>query len=150
MFLDLDKHNQDKTAIKDDSGYELSYRDVCDTVRAFEELALPRCVVFCMCESCAGSLVGYLAFENNKQVPLLLSAKLDSGLRTNLDEVYQPSYYWAPERMSDELGGEKIYSAYGYALVKTAHEPYPLNDLQHQWLSSFDSQSYSTLSLFHM
>ena len=77
MFLDLDKHNQDKTAIKDDSGYELSYRDVCDTVRAFEELALPRCVVFCMCESCAGSLVGYLAFENNKQVPLLLSAKLD-------------------------------------------------------------------------
>ncbi len=128
MFLDLDKHNQDKTAIKDDSGYELSYRDVCDTVRAFEELALPRCVVFCMCESCAGSLVGYLAFENNKQVPLLLSAKLDSGLRTNLDEVYQPSYYWAPERMSDELGGEKIYSAYGYALVKTAHKPYELND----------------------
>ena len=51
VFLDLDKHNQDKTAIKDDSGYELSYRDVCDTVRAFEELSLPRCVVFCLCES---------------------------------------------------------------------------------------------------
>ena len=30
--------------------------------------------------------------------------------------------------MSDELGGEKIYSAYGYALVKTAHKPYELND----------------------
>ncbi len=128
MFLDLDKHNQNKTAIKDDSGYELSYRDVCDTVRAFEQLSLPRCVVFCMCESCAGSLIGYLAFENNKQVPLLLSAKLDGELRSRLESIYQPSYYWAPEQMTEELGGEKVYSAYGYALTKTAHEPYELND----------------------
>ena len=128
MFLDLDKHNQNKTAIKDDSGYELSYRDVCDTVRAFEQLSLPRCVVFCMCESCAGSLIGYLAFENNKQVPLLLSAKLDGELRSRLESIYQPSYYWAPEQMTEELGGEKVYSAYGYALIKTSYEPYELND----------------------
>ena len=128
MFLNLDKHNQNKTAIKDDSGYELSYSDVCDTVRAFEQLSLPRCVVFCMCESCAGSLVGYLAFENNKQVPLLLSAKLDGELRSRLESIYQPSYYWAPEQMADELGGEKVYSAYGYALIKTSYEPYELND----------------------
>ena len=128
MFLNLDKHDRDKTAIKDDSGYTLSYGEVCDTIRAFGELKLPRCVVFCLCESCAGSLAGYLALENNGQVPLLLSASLDGGLRGNLDDIYQPSYYWAPERKAGELEGEKIYSAYGYALIKTAHEPYPVNE----------------------
>ena len=105
MFLNLDKHKQDKLAVKDDSGYTLTYKDVCDTVGAFLGLGLERCVVFCLCESCAGSLVGYLAFENNKQVPLLLSASLDSGLRDNLESIYQPSYYWAPERKAEELGG---------------------------------------------
>ena len=128
MFLNLDKHKQDKLAIKDDSGYSLTYKDVCDTVGAFHDLGLERCVVFCLCESCAGSLVGYLAFENNKQVPLLLSASLDSGLRDNLESIYQPSYYWAPERKAEELGGEVIYSAYGYVLIKTGYEPYELNE----------------------
>ena len=83
MFLNLDLHNQNKTAVKDDSGYSLTYADVCKTVEEFAALRLPRCVVFCLCSSCAGSLVGYLAFENNKQVPLLLSAGLDEGLRNN-------------------------------------------------------------------
>lgn len=140
MFLNLDKHNQNKIAIKDDSGYSLTYRDVCDTIAAFEALELPRCVVFCLCESCAGSLAGYLAFENNRQVPLLLSAKLDSELRSRLESIYQPSYYWAPEHMSDEPGGTKIYSAYGYALIKTSYEPYPV----HEQLSMLLTTSGST------
>lgn len=128
MFLKLDQHKQDKIAIKDDSGYELTYGDVVSTINAFSELNLPRSVVFCLCESCAGSLVGYLAFENNKQVPLLLSASLDEGLRSNLDSMYTPSYYWVPERKEAEIGGEKLYSAYGYVLLKTAYEPYPVNE----------------------
>ena len=31
---------------------------------SFEKMKLPRCIVFCLCENCAGSLIGYLAFEN--------------------------------------------------------------------------------------
>ena len=31
MFLNLDKHNQTKIAIKDDSGYSLTYSEVCNT-----------------------------------------------------------------------------------------------------------------------
>ena len=70
MFLNLDQHNQAKTAIKDDSGYTLTYADICRTIDEFRRLGLPRSVIFCMCENCAGSLVGYLAFEDNGQVPL--------------------------------------------------------------------------------
>ncbi len=128
MFLNVDQHQQEKTAIRDDSGYSLTYGDVCRTIGEFAALSLPRCVVFCLCESCAGSLIGYMAFENNGQVPLLLSAKLDTALREGLDETYRPSYYWLPEEKAAEIGGEVQYRAYGYALCKTAHAPYPLND----------------------
>lgn len=128
MFLNVDKHNQQKIAIKDDSGYSLTYADICRTLEDFDELKLPRCVIFCLCENCAASLVGYMAFENNGQVPLLLSAGLDEELRMNLESMYTPSYYWLPEEKMVENVGEKIYSAYGYVLVKTVYEPYPLND----------------------
>ncbi len=128
MFLNLDQHELSKVAIKDDSGYQVTYQEILDTVDAFAALELPRCVLFSLCENCAGSLIGYLAFENNGQVPLLLSAGLDAELRGNLASAYQPCYYWAPERKAEELGGEQVFSAYGYVLLKTDNEPYPLNE----------------------
>lgn len=127
MFLNVDKHNQNKVAIRDDSGYVLTYKDICDTINEFNALELPRSIVFCLCENCAGSLIGYMAFENNKQVPLLLSVSLDEELRNKLEQVYLPSYYWLPERRAEEIEGKKIYTAYGYILLKTSNEPYPLN-----------------------
>lgn len=140
MFLNVDKHLKTKTAVKDDSGYSMTYADVCRTIREFESLDLPRCVIFCLCESCAGSLIGYLAFENNGQVPLLLSAALDEGLRSNLESMYTPSYYWAPERKAQEIGGERVYGAYGYVLLKTEYAPYPV----HEQLSLLLTTSGST------
>lgn len=128
MFLNLDKHNQTKIAITDDSGYTLTYSEVCRIIYDFEALKLPRCVIFCLCESCAGSLVGYLSFLNNGQVPLLLSAHMDKDLRVNLEQAYLPSYYWVPEEKSEEILGEKLFSACGYVLLKTANEPYQLSE----------------------
>ena len=128
MFLNVDKFDQNKTAIKDDSGYVLTYKDVCQTIKAFDSLNLPRSVIFCLCENCAGSLIGYLAFENNKQVPLLLSAGLDDMLRSNLEAIYMPSYYWVPERKKQEIKGKQVFSACGYVLLKTEHDPYPLEE----------------------
>ena len=140
MFLNLDKHNQTKTAIKDDSGYSLTYGEVCNIINQIAEFKLSRSVIFCLCESCAGSLIGYLAFENNGQVPLLLSANMDSGLRTNLEQTYLPSYYWVPERKAVEIAGEKLFSACGYVLIKTQNAPYPL----HEKLSMLLTTSGST------
>ena len=127
MFLNVDKHNQNKMAIKDDSGYTLTYADVCRTIEEFDALNIPRSVIFCLCENCAGSLIGYMAFENNKQVPLLLSAGLDEGLRNNLESMYTPSYYWVPEPKAQKIKGKKVFSTFGYVLLKTEYEPYPLN-----------------------
>lgn len=128
MFLNIDNHNPNKIAVKDDSGYSLTYGDVCQTIEDIKKLNLPRCVVFNLCENCAGSLVGYLAFENNKQVPLLLSAKLDEELLNNLESMYQPSYYWVPDWKAHDIVGDRVFSSYGYVLIKTKFEPYPLNE----------------------
>ncbi|MBP3819898.1 MAG: AMP-binding protein [Butyrivibrio sp.] len=128
MFLNVDKHDQSKIAIKDDSGYSLTYSDICRTIEEFNALNLPRSVIFCLCENCAGSLIGYMAFENNKQVPLLLSVGLDEGFLNNLESIYKPSYYWIPERKEQGIKGKKLYSAYGYVLLKTKYDSYPMND----------------------
>ncbi len=140
MFLNLDNHDQAIVAIRDDSGYTLTYSEVCHTIHDFEALKLPRSVVFCLCESCAGSLMGYLSFLNNGQVPLLLSANMDKGLRTDLEQAYLPSYYWIPKEKTEEIAGEKLFSAYGYVLLRTGNEPYPL----HEKLSMLLTTSGST------
>ena len=127
MFLNVDKHDQKKVAIKDDSGYSLTYRDICAAIREFNALEIPRSVIFCLCENCAGSLIGYLAFENNGQVPLLLGVGLDKGLRERLEELYTPGFYWIPKRMTEEFKGKSVFSAYGYTLIKTGYDSYPLN-----------------------
>ena len=142
MFLNIEKPDRKKIAIKDDSGYSLTYEELCHTVEAFGSLNLSRSIVFCLCSNCAGSLAGYLAFENNGQVPLLLSAQLDESLRRNLEQIYQPGYYWIPEQKAKErqIEGEQMYAAYGYVLLKTACQPYPL----HESLSMLLTTSGST------
>ena len=145
MFLNIEKPDRKKIAIKDDSGYSLTYEELCHTVEELDSLNIPRSIVFCLCSNCAGSLAGYLAFENNGQVPLLLSSKLDESLRLNLEQIYQPGYYWIPDQKAEDIKGgqiegEQVYAAYGYVLLKTAYKPYPL----HESLSMLLTTSGST------
>ena len=128
MFLNLEKFDPARPAIRDDGGTALTYGDLTRAVGEFGALALPRSVVFSFCESCAGSLVGYLAFETLGLVPLLLSAGLDAALRERLVETYRPSFFWAPERMAEALGCTEVHRALGYVLLKTGYAPYPLNE----------------------
>lgn len=128
MFLELEKKNRESIAVIDDAGCVATYGQLCDSIESFDQLGMPRCVVFCLCENSLGALAGYAAFESNGQVPLMLSAKIDRELLNNLSEVYHPSYYWIPEAFADKVEGEKVMSEYGYHLVKSDYEPYPLNE----------------------
>ena len=140
MFLNLDRHDPGKTAVKDDSGMELTYGELVGVIEEFGKLELGRSVIFCLCENRAGSLAGYLAFINNRQVPLLLGAGLDKELRERLDDIYTPAYYWTPQEKADGIKGESIYSFGGYELIRTSHEPYPV----HEELSMLLTTSGST------
>ena len=127
MFLNLDQKPEEAFAIRDDSGHTLTYGQLTEEIDAICALDLPRCVAFCLCESCAGALTGYLAFESCGVVPLLLNAALDAGLRDRLEQTYRPAYYWAPAAVAETLEGETVYRTLDYVLLKTVYEPYPLN-----------------------
>ena len=130
MFLNIDQIDSSRLAILDDSGQRLTYGDAVRIVERFKALNLPRCVVFNMCENSAGSLLGYLAFESNGQIPLMLAAALDKGLLSNLDRTYTPAYYWMPKANISPAGRKEdvLLEVCGYVLVKTEHPIYPVDD----------------------
>jgi hypothetical protein len=80
-----------------------------------------------LCSNEYGSLLGYVAFINNKIVPVMLDAHLDRELLSKLIEAYKPDYLWLPEAIKNEFGFTAVYESNGYALLKTLYtKEYPL------------------------
>ena len=128
MFLGIDKHNKDKTAVKDNENTSLSYGELTEEVISFSRLTEPRSVVFILCKNTVGSLVGYLGFIEGGSVPLALSSKIEKGLLNALSEEYTPAYFWVPSEMAPEFGLPAVFEKYGYSLLKTGNEIYPVNE----------------------
>lgn len=76
-----------------------------------------RCLTMILCTNTPGSVLGYTAFLNHRIVPILIAADLDAVLREHLLQQYQPDWIWAPE--SSDVAGERVYSMWGYVLIKT-------------------------------
>ena len=120
----------EKTALQDESGVQITYGRLDGESQMLAEAIGKRCLVFSLCRNEIGSVLGYVAFLNHGIVSVQLNAHLEEGLLQNLLMTYHPSYLWVPadqtKRFSDM---ENIYSAYGYALLKTRYEKeYILND----------------------
>lgn len=128
MFLDLDKKDRTQVAVIDDSGRSITYGDICDFSLEFAKHLPHRTLIFILSENKIGSLLGYTASLTNKVVPLILSAKTEEGLYTNLRDMYKPEYMWVPDEMVEQLGYEPIFSAWDYTLVKTGYLMVPLYD----------------------
>ena len=52
-----------------------------------------RSLVFCLTQNTLGSFVGYLAFMQNKIVPLMLNSDLNYEMLENLISTYNPNTY---------------------------------------------------------
>ena len=126
MFLDLDKKDKAKVAVIDDSTRSVTYGDICDFSKDFAKHLPQRSLIFILSENKIGSLLGYTASLTNKVVPLILSAKTEESLYTNLRDMYRPEYLWIPEEMTGKLGYETLFTAWNYALVKTGYPPVPM------------------------
>ena len=126
MFLDLDKKDRRRVAAVDDSGRSVTYGDICEFSRAFAQHLPQRSLIFILSENCIGSLLGYTSSLSNGIVPLIISAKTESGLYEILRDKYKPSYMWIPIDMVEQLGYEALFSAWEYALVKTGFPMVPL------------------------
>ena len=128
MFLNIDGFDRTHIAIHDDGGMVVTYGELCDFIQVVAKCNLKRGIVFTLCENEAGALAGYVAFESCRLVPLLMSANIDENLLDNLDKTYEPQYYWIKETECGALKGKKIYSCFGYCLIRTEYDFYEIND----------------------
>jgi len=128
VFLDLDKKNKDSVAVVDDEGKRITYGELTDLMIQIKEKVEPRSLIFDLCKNTAGSLIGYLAFVEKEAVPVMLSSRIDDDLLKDLMDIYGPQYLWVPEEEKDRFGLSEVFSFYGYVLLKTGNETYPLND----------------------
>ena len=128
MFLNIDKQNPASPAVIDNEGNRLSYGELAAWMNAVGAQVEARSLVFLLCRNTVGSLAGYLGFVEHDAVPVTLNAKIDEELLANLLDIYTPAYLWAPSEEAERFAYEKVYECFGYSLLKTGFERYPLND----------------------
>ena len=119
---------KDSIALVDEFGKQLTYGQLNANANALVDIIGHRCLVFCLCRSEIGSVIGYTAFINNGIVPVMLNSHLEEGLLQNLLSTYSPEYMWLPKEQADQFTIMSTeYEAYNYVLMRTGYEKkYPL------------------------
>lgn len=127
FYEDL-KRFGDRPAIADDRGKSLSYRELDEFCARMGQCMKGRRLAFSFCENGIASVSGYVAFLQNRVVPVLLDRNIERGLRDNLIRRYRPEYLYMPREMAGEIGGyQAIFQEGGYVLCQAEEENgYPL------------------------
>ena len=128
MFLNIDKQNNSSIALIDNEGNSITYGELAEKMKEAGAQVEPRAIIFNLCKNTVGAMIGYLGFINCEAVPLNLSDKIDKDLLKTLIETYTPAYLWVPEEEADSYGYETIYNTYGYTLLRTENEIYPIHN----------------------
>jgi len=118
-----------RTAVLQDDGTAVSYKDLVDFSMQVGRLIGTRCLAFILCRNVIGSLASYVACLDNKIVPLLLDASLADELYSNLQDTYKPQYIFMPVELA-KASDHVIFEKNGYVATKTNFDEcyYPLND----------------------
>lgn len=122
MLFDIEQKPSSALAAIDDSGGQLAYGELLELGSKLSVTLPKRELVFCLCENKVGSLAGFVALYDNKDVCLLINAAIDRELLDNLRKTYHPSYFWMPESKSADLGFETILNYKDYVLCKTGEK----------------------------
>lgn len=128
MFLDLDKKESTSVAAIDDSGFQITYGELCRFSSEFYTKIKKRTLIFILSENTIESMAGYVAALSSGIVPLLLSSNTDKELLDNLISSYKPEYIWLPARMTVGFNFTPVFRKSEYELLKTDFESYELNE----------------------
>lgn len=128
MFLNIDKKKRDSLALVDNEGNRITYGSLAELMETVGAQIESRSLVFNLCKNTAGSMIGYLGFVECGAVPVTLSAKIDDYLLKELLRIYTPAYIWAPVEEKCRFDYEMVFESYGYVLLKTGNELYPINE----------------------
>lgn len=124
------KQFEKNTALISDDDRRLTYGELQKETEKLATAVGRRCLVFSMCTNCIGSVIGYVAFMENRMVPVLLNAHMDGKLLESLLETYYPAYIWMPKESAGRFSRfETVYEKFNYVLMKTAYpSEYPLHE----------------------
>lgn len=125
MFLEIDKKDENKIAIKDSDNQQITYGEIVHFANLFWDKIGERSLLFVLNRNTVGAAVGYLGAMINRIVPLILGASMDRELLEELIRIYHPQYLWKPVEMVAE-GEPRLLEQYGYVLVETGLTPYPM------------------------
>jgi len=132
----------DNVAVKDDNGKELTYKQIASFSNDFKDIFNGRNLLLCLCKNSIGSIIGYITFINNRQVPILINSELDISLINQLLATYKPNYLWLPKEKTpyfDEY--EAILNLFDYNLLRRKY----FNDINmHEDLALLLTTSGST------
>ena len=120
---------KDNIAVITEEGDKITYSQLQEISSLLINYIPGRCLCFNLCSNELGSFLGYVAFIDNRIVPLLLDVHLDRDLLANLIETYKPDYLWLPDKLQGEFPKfSPVFSICGYSLLKTPYTNiYPLN-----------------------
>lgn len=110
-----------------ENGSKMLYEELLEASKVFERIIPSRSLVFLFCENTSGAIVGYTSFLANKIVPLLLDSSLEIDFAESLIRTYRPSHIWLPETV-DSFDYPVVLNRWGYKLLETKLEPFPLHD----------------------
>ena len=119
MLFNIDQKNVSALAAIDDAGGQLTYGELVGFAKTISGILPKRELVFCLCENSVGSLAGFVALYDNRDVCLLINADIDRELLDNLRRIYHPSCLWIPECKTVDFGAEILFRFKGYVLCRT-------------------------------
>lgn len=122
MLFGINEKPAASLAAVDDSGGQLTYGELVSLGDELSSILPQRELIFCLCDNKVGSLAGFVALYENKDVSLLINASIDRGLLDNLHETYHPSYYWMPKGKTDDFGFDTILEYKDFVLCKTCEK----------------------------
>lgn len=127
MFLNLEKHPQDKIALIDDSKKTVTYGELINYINQVEMPIKETDLVFHLVSNTIDSAQNYLYFVEHQFKSLILSKSIAPDLLSKLVEVYHPNYIVADSDVDiafSVIGTVSAGNQTAYKLFDEQHELY--------------------------
>ena len=132
MLLNLEKQNPQSVAAIDSYGNQLTYQALIDFSEEISRVIPKRAVVFFLTINNVGGIAWTIGMMQSRIVPLLLNAHSDTALVQHLKDLYLPPFICLPDEMVSAYSFPVVFSKYGYSLLQTGNEIYPVyEELSH-------------------
>lgn len=103
MFLRDTADIINNIALVDEHGRQVTYRDLEDQSRIYQDMICKRSLVFILCDYNIDSIIFYYSIMNNHVVPLLLDEKINGKVLHKLIKLYEPQFIWIKKDRASEV-----------------------------------------------